>query len=469
MKKLLVTFTLVAAAAVTAGAQDVREAARKAEVEKAAALERAAFVEEQLLNDRVKLLAEVEKLEAELIQIENEVAGLGFKIEEGEKIREKLADKWAGQELEFKELSGNVRVVARDLETILRESPVSALVSGRIGRIKPLFDKGYFPGIDDITGMADVFFDEIERSGQIGLVEGSYVGRDGEDRSGRILTLGKFTAIYREGDEVGFLSYGPESQRLFALSALPPRSTQRAIKKYLEGKSDEVPIDISGGAALRQITRRETFREHLASGGPVMWPIGLVALSALGIVLQRVWFLNKVRRNTGKYMTRVNALAAQGDWDACEDIVRRHKGEHSPVNHVIEAGLRARHEDRETLESILQEAILRELPRVERGLPVLAILGAVAPLLGLLGTVTGMIETFQTITLFGTGDPKLMSGGISEALVTTEVGLMIAIPVMLCHTYLSRRAEAIVGEMEEKAVSLSNIIERERTRNAVPA
>jgi biopolymer transport protein ExbB len=139
------------------------------------------------------------------------------------------------------------------------------------------------------------------------------------------------------------------------------------------------------------------------------------------------------------------------------------------VNHVIEAGLRARHEDRETLESILQEAILRELPRVERGLPVLAILGAVAPLLGLLGTVTGMIETFQTITLFGTGDPKLMSGGISEALVTTEVGLMIAIPVMLCHTYLSRRAEAIVGEMEEKAVSLTNIIERERARNAVSA
>jgi biopolymer transport protein ExbB len=80
-----------------------------------------------------------------------------------------------------------------------------------------------------------------------------------------------------------------------------------------------------------------------------------------------------------------------------------------------------------------------------------------------------MIETFQTITLFGTGDPKLMSGGISEALVTTEVGLMIAIPVMLCHTYLSRRAEAIVGEMEEKAVSLTNIIERERARNAVSA
>jgi biopolymer transport protein ExbB len=178
-------------------------------------------------------------------------------------------------------------------------------------------------------------------------------------------------------------------------------------------------------------------------------------------------FLNRVHRNTGKYMTRVNKLASEGKWDECEEIVQRHKGEHSPVNHVIEAGLRARHEDRETLESILQEAILRELPRVERGLSVLAVLGAVAPLLGLLGTVTGMIDTFRVITLFGTGDPKLMSGGISEALVTTELGLAIAIPIMLLHTLLSRRSNHIVGDMEEKAVSLINIIEKDRARNGV--
>jgi biopolymer transport protein ExbB len=135
---------------------------------------------------------------------------------------------------------------------------------------------------------------------------------------------------------------------------------------------------------------------------------------------------------------------------------------------VLEAGLNARNEDRETLESVLQEAILRELPRVERGLSVLAIFGAVAPLLGLLGTVTGMIDTFRVITLFGTGDPKLMSGGISEALVTTELGLAVAIPIMLMHTFLSRRVDAIVGEMEEKAVGLTNIIQKERRRNSTP-
>ena len=111
-------------------------------------------------------------------------------------------------------------------------------------------------------------------------------------------------------------------------------------------------------------------------------------------------------------MGSVNDLAAKGDWQEVDTFVNRHKGKNWPVLNVIRDGLSGRGEDRETLESILHESILRELPRLERGLAVLAIFGAVAPLLGLLGTVTGMIDTFRVITLFGTGDPKLMSGGI---------------------------------------------------------
>jgi biopolymer transport protein ExbB len=130
------------------------------------------------------------------------------------------------------------------------------------------------------------------------------------------------------------------------------------------------------------------------------------------------------------------------------------------VGHVLRAGLEVRHADRQTQESVLQEAILNQLPKVERGMAVLAVLGAVAPLLGLLGTVTGMIDTFRVITLYGTGDPKLMSGGISEALVTTELGLAVAIPIMLLHTFLSRRVDHIVGDMEERSVQLCNIFQR---------
>jgi biopolymer transport protein ExbB len=162
----------------------------------------------------------------------------------------------------------------------------------------------------------------------------------------------------------------------------------------------------------------------------------------------------------------MNRLAEDGAWDEAAELV---KGKRSPVKHVLAAGLAARHDDRETRESVLQEAILNQLPRVERGMAILAVLGAVAPLLGLLGTVTGMIDTFRVITIYGTGDPKLMSGGISEALVTTELGLAVAIPIMLFHTFLSRRVSHIAGDMEEKAVQLCNIIDRNNRLEAVAA
>jgi biopolymer transport protein ExbB len=447
-------------------AQDAREAVQKAEADRKAAEERARQAEQQILNDRSKLLAEVERLEAQQKQLEADVAGLEKSIAQGEKRHEKLTDEWETKELEFKEISGNVRVVARDAETMLVQSQISALDPGRVDRIAPLLEAGYFPDIHDITGMVDVIFSEINRSGQVGYVDGDYVGRDGENTSGRVLTLGKFTAMYNDGNEVGFLKYSPESQRFFALSHLPSGGIARDMEKYTEGRSDVVPIDISGGAALRTISHQTSLLEQFQAGGPLVWPIALIALAVLFIVVYKFFFLNRVHGNTDKFMNEVNELAAEGEWEKCKEIVNTHKTKNWPVINVIRDGLKARREDRETLESVLQESILRELPRLEKGLAMLAVFGAVAPLLGLLGTVTGMIDTFRVITLFGTGDPKLMSGGISEALVTTELGLAVAIPTMLFHTFLSRRVNTIVGDMEEKAVTMTNIIQKDRKQNA---
>jgi len=129
---------------------------------------------------------------------------------------------------------------------------------------------------------------------------------------------------------------------------------------------------------------------------------------------------------------------------------------------VLKAGVKFHQLEREELENALQEAILGEISRLERFLSTLAVLASIAPLLGLLGTVTGMINTFQVITFHGTSDPRLMSGGISEALVTTMLGLVVAIPIMLCHSLLSRRVETIIAQMEEKAISFVNMVCRQR-------
>jgi biopolymer transport protein ExbB len=133
----------------------------------------------------------------------------------------------------------------------------------------------------------------------------------------------------------------------------------------------------------------------------------------------------------------------------------------NPLGRVMSVYTERLQRDPETLSLKLDEAILRETPRIRRGLATIAILAAVAPLLGLLGTVTGMIHTFQSITLFGTGDPKLMSGGISLALVTTQQGLAVAIPVLLVHSFLSSRSNRIIQILDEQSAAMvARIAER---------
>ncbi|MCD6153625.1 MAG: MotA/TolQ/ExbB proton channel family protein [Syntrophobacterales bacterium] len=291
--------------------------------------------------------------------------------------------------------------------------------------------------------------------------KGSFVDRSGMTTDGDILTIGKFSAAYKTGKEVGLLNYSEGGRKFIALSALPSWLVQRNLKKYMRGKTDDVYLDFSGGAALRQITHKTTLINQIKDGGPIVWPILAIGFFALILAVERTIFLRGVHTNTDQVMGKVNELALHGKWQECDDIVKDEKGR--PVYNVLKAGLGARGEERETLESVLQEAILKELPRLERFLPSLNIMGAIAPLLGLLGTVTGMISTFHVITLYGTGDPRMMSGGISEALVTTMLGLAVAIPIMLMHAFLNGRVEHIIADMEEKAVALTNIIHREIT------
>ncbi len=443
-------------------AGDIRQAVQKAEADREKSVVESKQAEAVVIANRDQLMAEVLRLENEQTDLEAELLQLGQRLVDGNIEREKLEHQWSTRELGFREISGNVRVAARDLESLLKASPLSGDQDWRFDTISPLLDTGYFPDIDDITSMAGVFFDEMKRGGQVSREEGTFVGRDGEPTVGQIYHLGKFTTIYQTSEEAGFLNWSPDGRRFFALGELPPRRVARSIDRYLSGESDRAPVDMSNGAALRQLTQGTSLKEQLLAGGPVVWPIFLIAVLALFLVIYKTIYLHRLHGNTDRIMGEVTELADKGDWAGCEQVINRHKGQKWPVVRMLKAGLAARNEKRQTLESVLQESILRELPEVQRGIAVLAVLGAIAPLLGLLGTVTGMIDTFRVITLFGTSDPKLMSGGISEALVTTEVGLVVAIPIMLLHTLLSRRSDHLIGDMEEKAVQLTNIIEKRK-------
>ncbi|MBT6612158.1 MAG: MotA/TolQ/ExbB proton channel family protein, partial [Deltaproteobacteria bacterium] len=164
-----------------------------------------------------------------------------------------------------------------------------------------------------------------------------------------------------------------------------------------------------------------------------------------------------------KLVEQLNSLALRNQWESCENLLK--KFSHKPLAIVLQAALKNRRLKREDIENVLQETILGQIPPLERFLSTLGMMASIAPLLGLLGTVTGMINTFHTITYFGTGDAKMMSGGISEALVTTMLGLSVAIPIMFSHTLLSRFVENLIAQMEEKAVAFINTIEKTRGEN----
>ena len=221
-----------------------------------------------------------------------------------------------------------------------------------------------------------------------------------------------------------------------------------------------MPVDIGRGAALRQLSHQLSLSEQVTKGGPIVWPILAILVIGLLIVVERAVRLLRNRHSNLPLIEEIRELSRSGDWEGCEQ--RCSHASAKPLGRVLLAGLGARSLAREDMENTLQEAILKEIPGLERFLSTLGMLTAIAPLLGLLGTVTGMINVFHVITLYGASDPRLMSGGISEALVTTMLGLSVAIPLMLLHNMLSRGVDRMVGDLEEQAVSLVNIIHRRR-------
>ncbi|RLB94029.1 MAG: MotA/TolQ/Exb proton channel, partial [Deltaproteobacteria bacterium] len=225
---------------------------------------------------------------------------------------------------------------------------------------------------------------------------------------------------------------------------------------YFKGESPDVPMDISKGGALRQLTHQLNLVEQVPKGGPIIWPILAIFGLALLILVERIIFFVLKQIRVESFMAKLRGLVAKEKWEECERLFLSRKGRLIPK--ILLTALPFRNQSRQDMENALQEAILGEIPRIERFLSTLGMLAAIAPLLGLLGTVTGMINTFHVITYFGAGDPRMMSGGISEALVTTMLGLTVAIPIMLFHTLLSRRVETQIGMMEEKAVAFVNMI-----------
>jgi biopolymer transport protein ExbB len=260
------------------------------------------------------------------------------------------------------------------------------------------------------------------------------VDADGTEHEQQVVRIGPFNVIA----DGRYLQYVPETGQLAELPRQPARrhlATVRDFEVATEGLLG-VAIDPSRGSILSLLIQTPGLGERIRQGGIVGYVIITLGLVGFAVAMQRLSHLWSVTR-------RMKAQAARRGASTDNPLGRiRRVYEENPATDV------------ETLELTLDEAILAETPSLERGNAFVKVVSVAAPLLGLLGTVTGMIQTFQAITLFGTGDPKLMAGGISQALVTTVLGLTVAIPLLLIHALLSGRSRALVEVLEEQTAGI---------------
>ncbi len=257
-----------------------------------------------------------------------------------------------------------------------------------------------------------------------------------------------------QGDEAGhrgLVVSRPDSLRpsLFPLS---PRFGED-IRELIETGQGHLPVDTTGGLAIRRDEARVNLWEHIRQGGPVMIPILLLALVAATVALYKWREIAAMPPLPPGELQRILEPFNRGNRD---EALKRARNAPGPVGEMLGDAIAHADEGKDLMEEVMFEKRLRTQPKLDRLMPLIALTAATAPLLGLLGTVTGMIQTFQLITLFGTGDAQTLSGGISEALVTTQFGLMVAVPALIVHALLSRKSKGVLSSMEQASIGFIN-------------
>jgi biopolymer transport protein ExbB len=261
---------------------------------------------------------------------------------------------------------------------------------------------------------------------------------DGESIDCKVTRVGLYNAIC-DGNYLEYI--GSKGQYAF-LGKQPEGRYVSTAKKLSNAEVGEVvkfgvdPTGPVGGSLLANLIQNPSLMERVNQGREVGYIIIFVGLIGIAIAFWKLFTLYTMGVAVSK-QTKSKTIDKS-----------------NPLGRVLAAGEEHMGKDIETLELRLAEAIMAERPAIERGIPVVKIISVVAPLAGLLGTVTGMIVTFQQITLFGTGDPKIMAGGISQALVTTVLGLVVAIPTTLLHSFANSSARGIINVLEEQSTGI---------------
>ncbi len=370
-------------------------------------------------------------LEGQIRRLTGEMAGLRKKAEEAEESLQGLKQRWSSVR-EYKELlKGTLQMGTR---TLREEIPSLRLEGETPQQIRKLFAEGAL---------------YLRQRASVHKTPGDFFDLEGHQRHGQIVHVGEIAALGVGEGKAGVL------RRLSggALRLIPPQAGHlEAAQSLVAGRlMERIPVYLFD--SLSKSGDPAPVRTALATveaGGPIAWVILGLGIFGVLLLLERLWTLSRARVGRDAWWEEVLGWVRAGQEEKALGAVRR-MGLAGPVLGVL---LEQRRRSREVLEQRASEALLEQMPLLERSTALLGVLVTVAPLLGLLGTVTGMISTFDVITTHGTGNPRLLSQGISEALITTELGLAVAIPLLLAKSFFARWADRLLETTQRRSLAL---------------
>ena len=386
------------------------------------------------LQDATKQKQALAKSKTELKQVKAETKRLKNNFDNNEDSLASLEEELRKRMGNLGEMFGVVRQVSQDVSSIRENSLLANELGPRSDLLEQLSASKALPSIGELEKLWYEMQLHMTKQGESKQYATTYLNAKGQKVEADIAHIGPFVAF----NDSGFLNYDVQTQMFIELGKQPGEAG--LIAPFLGSDSDfsEMVIDPTRGTLLSLGSQSPSILDRINQGGLIGYIILFLAscgfMYAIFLLIQRLSMQSKMKVQLSNPQT-IDSGNSLGR------VLAVYQNEQSS-------------KDLETLEMKLDEAVLKELPELEKGLSIVKLLAAVAPLLGLLGTVTGMIATFQSITLFGTGDPKLMAGGISQALITTVLGLVAAIPLLFMHNILNGRSKEMIQVLDQQAAGI---------------
>ncbi len=403
--------------------------------------------ESEFETSKAKQLALVNKAGRELKNLQNESLSLGKSFDTNEKELQALEEKKNQVMGAFGELYGTLRQSAGDFNTLILNSATSAENFKRFKDIQKLAQTKRLPEYAELENFWFLLQQEMTLQSQTPNFQTKVMNEKGIKENKVVTRVGAFNTF--TGNK--FLSFDNKSKTLQVYPRQPSRTFTKNLDDFTAasaGTLSVVSIDPSKGALLETLIQAPTVMERFHQGGLVGYVIFVLLIAGFGLALERLIYYARLERQMKLQLKNMDKPIQGNPLAALIEVFQKYKYD----------------SESDALSLKLSEVVLHEKPKLERGLSTIKTFAGVAPLLGLLGTVTGMILTFQSITMFGSGDPKLMAGGISQALVTTVLGLVCAIPLLVIYNHVNTKYQKILVFLNEQLAGMMAEVELKKNK-----